>query len=285
MGQSVPKAYGHTNGGRKMHDDPILFKAEEGLFSAERIEDIAILYLEKELLIGLTELRARDKLLDFFDRMASSKGIKVLIIINSSEKRGCEEYIDFYGKFIRSNLERKAAHRLYNVFDQIILRIIELDQVTVHADCGCVIPLFLNLSFGCDFRIVADNTVFQNPYLELGLLPKGGSGFFLCRMLGRSRACKLLMFGEDLSAREAFDLGLVDEIVAEEQLKEAALRLARRLALKPATTLTGIKRILNYSMKDLKDYLEFENQELLKLVGLSEYAEENSSNHKKRLKK
>ena len=267
-----PMANGHEIEGHQMNDGRVLFKAEDGFFSAERTEDIAVLHLGKELLIRLTELRARDRLLDFFDRISSTDGIKVLIIINSPEKRGCEEYFDFYGKFIHSNLERKTVHRLYNVFDQIILRIIELDQITVHADCGCVIPLFLNLSFGCDFRIVAENTVFQNPYLEMGLLPKGGSGFFLCRMLGRSRACKLLMFGEDLSAREALDLGLVDEVVAAEQLEEAALQLARRLALKPATTLTGIKRILNYSMKDFKDYLEFENQELLKIVALSESA-------------
>lgn len=260
-----------------MNSRNVLFDQEDDFFSAKRIDDIAILYLGKELLMHLTELSAKDKLLDFFDRMPKSDGIKILIIKNSPQKRGCEEYFEFYRQFLHSSLDRKAVHRLYNVFDQIILKIIELDQVMVHADCGCVIPLFLNLSFACDFRVVAENTVFQNPYLELGLLPKGGSAFFLCRMLGRSRACKLLMFGDDITAHEALDLGLVDEVVADEQLEEAALQLARRLALIPATTLTGIKRILNYSIKDLKDYLEFENQELLKIVGSSEYAAGTSS--------
>jgi len=78
--------------------------------------------------------------------------------------------------------------------------------------------------------------------------------------------------GDDITAHEALDLGIVDEVVANEQLEEAALQLARRLALIPATTLTGIKRILNYSIKDFKDYLAFENQELLKIVGSSEYS-------------
>jgi len=60
---------------------------------------------------------------------------------------------------------------------------VNLNKIVVHADGGRVIPLFMNVSLACDYRIVADNTVFQNPCIELGLAPKGGSGFFLSKML------------------------------------------------------------------------------------------------------
>jgi len=46
-----------------------------------------------------------------------------------------------------------------------------------------VLPLFLNISLAYDYRIVADNTVFENLCLEYGLVPKGGGAFFLTKIL------------------------------------------------------------------------------------------------------
>ena len=51
--------------------------------------------------------------------------------------------------------------------------------IVIHADSGNVLPLFLNISLAADYRITADNTMFQNPSLEYGLVPKGGGAFFL----------------------------------------------------------------------------------------------------------
>jgi 2-(1,2-epoxy-1,2-dihydrophenyl)acetyl-CoA isomerase len=145
--------------------------------------------------------------------------------------------------------------------------------------------LFLNISLACDFRIVAEDTVFQNPYLDLGLIPKGGSAFFLCRILGHSKACKLLMLGEEIWAEQALTLGMVDEVVAVDRLEERAIEFARRLVQKSAVTLSGIKRLLNYFTKDLKDYLDFENQELMKIVGSSEFSADSPIELRKKLRK
>lgn len=164
-------------------------------------------------------------------------------------------------------MDRHAINRLYNAVNQFILRLVDFNKVIVHADSGKVISLFMNTSLACDYRIVADNTVFQNPCLELELVPKGGEAFFLSKRLGTSKAFEILLSNKDITAQEALRLGIVDKVVPLAELNEAALKIAKDFADKPIRSLAGIKRLLNYSMKELEDYLELESQVLLKMFG------------------
>ena len=127
--------------------------------------------------------------------------------------------------------------------------------------------MFLNISLACDYRIAADNTVFQNPCLEYGLVPKGGGAFFLSKILGVSKAYKMMLSEEDVRAEEALKLGLVDEVVPLAELQDTALKVAGQFARKPVSSLRCCKRLLNYSFKDLREYLEFETEELTKSIG------------------
>jgi 2-(1,2-epoxy-1,2-dihydrophenyl)acetyl-CoA isomerase len=144
-----------------------------------------------------------------------------------------------------------------------------MNQIVIHADSGNVLPLFLNISLACDYRMVADNTLFQNPCLEFGLVPKGGGAFFLTQRVGASKAGELLLSEDDIPAEEALRLGLVDRVVALNDLRETAMKKAEEYACKPARSLRCIKRLINFSLKELYEYLEFETHELTKMIGPS----------------
>jgi enoyl-CoA hydratase/carnithine racemase len=163
-----------------------------------------------------------------------------------------------------------AIHRMYNVINQLILKIVRLDKIVIHCNSGKVISSFLNISLACDYRIIADDTVFQNPCMQLGLLPKGGGAFFLQRIIGMSKCYDVLLAENDISAREALEMGIVDMVVGLGSLEETAVLKARRFSRRPKSTLTGVKRLLNYSYKDLEDYLNVENQELTRAMMSSE---------------
>ena len=85
-------------------------------------------------------------------------------------------------------------------------------------------------------------------------------------MLGRSQALKVMLSNADITARQALTLGLVDEVVPPAAVQDAARNRARRLADKPPSTVAGLKRLLNYSLKDLENYLDFENAEILRTL-------------------
>jgi len=235
-------------------------------FSAEQYENLAIIRFKGHFLYSTTDLTSRDKLLDYFDRISKNESVKVIVIIASPEKTGREELVDFYRQILKSKLGINAVHRMFNVVDQFILRLVDLNKIVVHANRGENILLFLNISLSCDYRIVSNTTVFQNPYPEFGLIPKGGGAYFLPKLLGRKKAFELLLSGKDIAAPEALSLGLVDEIVPPENMEAATIEKALRFAQKPAGSLFGIKRLLKYSHKDIREYLELENQVLLRIV-------------------
>jgi len=153
-----------------------------------------------------------------------------------------------------------------NVIDQFILKIVGLDKFVIHVNSGDVISPFFNVSLACDYRIIADNTIFHNPYLDLGLLPKGGGPFFLSRKLDSWKAYEVLLLRRQITAHEALKLALVDKVVSVGKLEETAFEVAKDFGKIPLPTISGIKRLKNYSIHDLESYLELENEELRKTI-------------------
>ena len=256
------------------------------VFSSKRFEDTIIFRFKENLLYRATELGAKATVLNCLDRVSESDSIKVVVIMGSPQETGLREYVQFYRQVLELGFDQSALQRVYNTIDQFILKILDLNKIVIHADSRRVISLFLNVSLACDYRIVTDNTIFQKLHLELGLVPKGGCTFFLSKMLGSSKAAKLLLSGKDITAQEAMRLGIVDKVVPLDKIEETALKISRYLAQKPARSLTGVKRLLNYPMDDLRNYLEFENEELFKIVAstdfkktLAEYTESNKRGH------
>jgi 2-(1,2-epoxy-1,2-dihydrophenyl)acetyl-CoA isomerase len=236
-------------------------------FKGEIIGSVLVLNLKENLMIRATNLQVKTTMLDYLDQLSRTEAIKVLLIMSSPEKAGRAEYCQFYDSVIQSAIDISDVHKLFHAVDDLILMIKEINQIVIHADGGNVLPLFLNISLGCDYRIVADNTIFQNPCLEYGLVPKGGGAFFLSKILGASGALRLMLSEDDITAAEALKLGLVDEIVTSDELRKAAFRVAEDFARKPSRSLRCCKRLLNFSLKDLREYLEFETDELTKMIG------------------
>lgn len=236
-------------------------------FSAVRHQDVVLLNFHENLLLHAADLRARDRLLDYLEQVSNTRDVNVVVFIGSTQKTGREEYIGFYNQILDEHIDRNSIHKMFNAIDQLILKIVDLDKFVIHADRGQIISLFLNISLACDYRIISDNTVYQNPYLGLGMAPKGGGAFFLSRMLGYRKAYDILLSDQDITAHAAFELGIVDKVVTLEKLEDTALEIAKKYARIPAQSLIGIKRLLNFSRKDLSNYLEFENQELLRIIG------------------
>ena len=228
--------------------------------------DVALLKLGKKFLTNTIDLAIENPLLDVFDHIAENDGIKVLVIMNCIEQIGSEEFIDFCRQVCDAEVDRSSIQRMCNAFDQLIPKIIRLNKPVIHADCGEVISLFLSISLACDYRIIATHTIFQKPYFDLETLPKGGSAFFLCKMLGYNRARQLLMSEKDINAIEAIEIGVADQVVPIDKLEKTALRMARDFTKRSMRSLVGVKRLINYSMKDIQDYLEFESFELLRAI-------------------
>lgn len=239
---------------------------DQTFFEGRRNGDILILSFKDKPLLHVMDLSAKKTLFDYLDHIDRCDQIKALVFKQAVNKMRREEYIAFYENLIGPGIHQKQLERMYNAVGQLILKLAGLNKMVVHADSGDVILLFMNIGLACDYRIVADNTVFQNPGIDLGMLPKGGSTFFLSKMLGTAKTSRLLFCGKDIDARQASHLGIVDQVVPLKELDHAAIKIARFYAQIPAGYGVGIKKLLTYDLNELADLLEYENQLLRRFV-------------------
>ncbi len=133
------------------------------------------------------------------------------------------------------------ARDIHNVFDEI-----EAMEVPVIAAInGVAAGGGLELALSCDFRFAAQTAKMGFPENNVGLIPGSGGCSRLVRQVGLSGAKRLVMTGEMVLADHALKIGLVDEVLAPEQLMERALAFARQLAAKAPQALGVAKVVLN----------------------------------------
>jgi 2-(1,2-epoxy-1,2-dihydrophenyl)acetyl-CoA isomerase len=117
-----------------------------------------------------------------------------------------------------------------------------LDKLSIAAINGIAIQTGLSLALACDFRIAATSARLGSATLRFGLLPDEGGQYLLVQHLGVARALDFLMRKRIVGAPEALALGLVHEVVPDEQLLARALELARELADGPQVAMRLLKR-------------------------------------------
>lgn len=101
-----------------------------------------------------------------------------------------------------------------------------------------------DLTLMCDLRIASETATFAENFVKLGLIPGDGGAWLLPRVVGFSKACEMALTGEPVTAAEAKAIGLVSEVVPQEELLDAAHRLARRIAVNPPYAVRMTKRLL-----------------------------------------
>jgi 2-(1,2-epoxy-1,2-dihydrophenyl)acetyl-CoA isomerase len=154
-----------------------------------------------------------------------------------------------YGSHIRAN------------YNPLILAMTRLPKPIVAAINGVAAGAGMSLAMACDVRIASDKASFIQAFINIGLVPDSGSTWFLPRLIGRQRALDLMLSGRKVSAAEALEWGLVNQVVAGEQLMEEANKTAARYAAAPTFAIGQLKHNLDCAEShSLEDTLETEAQ-------------------------
>jgi len=110
---------------------------------------------------------------------------------------------------------------------------------------GAAVAGGLTLALACDFRIAAESANLGDTSLKFGLIPDEGGAYLFPRFMGIDRALKMSLLSEVYSARQALELGLVTEVVVDEELMMRARELAVRLAEGPPNAIRITKRMMH----------------------------------------
>ncbi|MEW5725924.1 MAG: enoyl-CoA hydratase [Thermodesulfobacteriota bacterium] len=166
------------------------------------------------------------------------------------------------------------AYELADLVMRVQERLADLPKPTLAAVSGYALGGGCELALCCDFRLAATNAVFGQPEINLGLIPGGGGTQRLPRLVGLAPAAELIFLGERITADRAEQLGLVNKVVALDQLEAEARAWGRKLAEKPALALRAAKTALRKGLSaSLKEGLQLEQDLFAMLFGTEDRKE------------
>ena len=124
----------------------------------------------------------------------------------------------------------EPARDLGDAFLRALNAVAAIPRATIAAVAGYALGGGCELALACDLRVASERAKLGQPEILLGIIPGGGGTQRLARLVGPARAKDLVLSGRQVDAEEALRIGLVDEVVAHEQVHERALARAAELA-------------------------------------------------------
>jgi 2-(1,2-epoxy-1,2-dihydrophenyl)acetyl-CoA isomerase len=156
----------------------------------------------------------------------------------------------------------------------IITGIRRMPKPVVAAVNGPAAGVGLSLVLACDLVLAAESSYFLLAFVNIGLVPDGGSSVLVPARVGFTRAIQLAMLGEPLPARQALDWGLINQVWPDDELAAAADNLVSRLAEGPTRSYAGTKRQLNnWLFQQMDAQLEFEALIQQEMAGSHDFVE------------
>jgi len=160
----------------------------------------------------------------------------------------------------------RIRQRLENLYHPIITGIRRIEKPVVAAVNGPAVGIGCSLALCGDLVLAAESAFFSLAFVNIGLMPDGGSTLFVPAAVGKARAFQMALLGERVEAQQALDWGLVNSVHADDKLMDEANKLVGKLAAGPTRSYAGSKKALNqmlYPDMDRQLKLEAELQHAL----------------------
>jgi len=213
-------------------------------------------------------LNEPDRLNALSDRMAvefkgAVEGLKQRSDVRAVIVTGAGRAFSAGGNFaeMKKNLGGDPAvckHRIYG-FYKSFLSVMDLPVPTIAAINGPAMGAGACITLACDMRIAAEGSRIGFAFARIGIHPGMGAEYFLPRIVGRAKACELLMTAEEIPAEEALRIGLVNHVAPPEELMDRAVGLASKIASRPALPIRMLKESIDAALaSDLESTLHRE---------------------------
>lgn len=205
---------------------------------------VATLTLNRPDRLNALSTAILDGLLEALPRLAADPGVAVVVLTGAG--RGfCA------GGDVKSMAEGTS---LLDVDDAVarlrsrmeVSRLLhEIPKPTIAMVNGAAAGAGLAMALACDLRVASESARFITAFAKVGFSGDFGGSYFLSKLIGTGRARELYYTGEALDAARALELGIVREVVPDQELSETTMALARRLANGPSVALALMKRNFN----------------------------------------
>ena len=138
------------------------------------------------------------------------------------------------------------------------LSTLEIPTVTLHridtpvicAINGPAAGYGFDLALGCDLRLMSDRAKLAPAFAKRGIVPESGGTWYLPRLVGWARACEIGFIADDIAPQRAVELGLVNQIVAHDDLMAESMRWAEKIAANAPLGIRAMKRLFRHGLSE-----------------------------------
>jgi enoyl-CoA hydratase len=216
----------------------------------EKEDNIAIITFNRPDARNAVNNQVRAEFTAAIAEVEADNDIKVMILTGSGKAFASGVDIKEFNKTTPYH-----AHNLFRLGE----RVEKLPKPVIAAVNGFCLGGGNEIALGCDIIIASERAKFGQPELNIGVIPGGGATQRLPRMIGVCRAKELIFTSDIITAEEAFQLGMINRVVPEDQLIPTAKEIAKKIATKSPAALKLAKQAINYGMQtNLESGLKYE---------------------------
>jgi len=211
----------------------------------EKRDGIAQVTINRPEKLNALNRSVMDELHACFEGMAKDDEIRAVILTGAGEKAFVAG-ADIRELAVQTPLQGKET----SLFGQRILDSIEhLGKPVIAAVNGYAFGGGCELAMACTLRIASENARFGQPEVKLGIIPGYAGTQRLARLVGKGRALEIILTGEAITAHEAYRIGLVNQVVAAQDLVTAAETLARKIMVNGPLAVKLALEAVNHGME------------------------------------
>lgn len=200
----------------------------------------------------------RRDLAEALEEAGSDPHVRVIVITGAGRAFCAGGDVQFMAELVEQNNAEEFG-RLLGAARRVILTIRQMTKPVLASINGVAAGAGFNLALACDLRIASADATFSQSFVKLGFHPDWGGTYFLPRMVPSNVACELFFLGDTISAHDALRLGLLNRVVAPNELETETLRFAERLRDGPAVSIAAAKNAVYASEHDsLEQMLQYE---------------------------
>jgi 2-(1,2-epoxy-1,2-dihydrophenyl)acetyl-CoA isomerase len=198
----------------------------------------------------------RNRMVEWFDEASADLAVRAVVLTGTGEKGFCT------GADLRSQEPGpphpegapdrpvgEAARLIRMGWQRLIAAVLDCEKPVIAAVNATAAGGGMHLALACDLVLAAEEASFIEVFVRRGIAPDAGGAYLLPRLIGIQRAKELFFFGDDLPAREAERLGLVNRVVPKADLHALAKEWAGRLAEGPTRAIAAAKYLTNHSLE------------------------------------
>lgn len=208
----------------------------------ERDGDVAIIRLNDPATLNAVTLQTIEEIDSALDEITGAARAMVLTGAGRAFCSGAN-LTGGMGVGQKSEGPPDAGSSLESHINPLMLRLRDVPFPWVSAVKGSAAGVGCSLALAADLVVAGEGAFFLQAFARIGLVPDGGSSWLLAKAIGRPRAMEMMLLGERIPAAKAFEWGMVNRVVPDDDVMTAALTLAKQLAAGPTKSLAMIRRM------------------------------------------